>query len=74
MTIHFSLYQEVILLLSLPAYSHFCMFNLLFFFLDTDRFPPKLDANGNCESGDKVSFPLFLLVAECTVAVLQYKD
>lgn len=34
---------------------HYCMFTLPFF-PDAARFHPKVDANGNCETGDKVRF------------------
>lgn len=39
----------------------YCMFSLLYC-PDAERFHPKVDANGNCESADKVSLPwLFFL-------------
>lgn len=52
------LHQELFALRFLCLTQHVCMFKLLF--SDAERLHPKLDANGNCESGDKVSLWLFL--------------
>lgn len=43
---------------------HYCMFTLLFC-PDAARFQPKVDANGNCETADKVSLPLLNTYKYC---------